>query len=448
MTPNRRPVAAARALADRYAASARRAWRWRRRSRPRTARCSRCPTRARPSGTSRTSPGSSRPSCSSASSPASCPSTRRSGCSSTATTRASASSTRAPQRGLSRGRRWPRCKRYRADVDERMQALLASARRTTPRSHALVDARPAARAAAPGAAAHRHQARAVASIPLAPAYARRWPMAQVQPQPLRWFGYDGRPGRARPRPGARRRFCFDNETPRHRAYAAPFELASRPVTYGEFLAFIDDGGYRRPELWLSMGWDWVQRRRGATAPLYWHARRRPLAATTRCRAWSRSTRTRRSATSATSRPTRSRAGPARGCRPSSSGSIAARALRRAGRAATSPTAAPSIRCRRPRRSATSRCRCSATSGSGRSRPTCPTRGYRPLAGRGRRVQRQVHVQPVRAARRLVRHAAGPRARQLPQLLPAGRAVAVQRRAPGARRLRSGRRRVAQSGPNP
>ena len=39
---------------------------------------------------------------------------------------------------------------------------------------------------------------------------------------------------------------------------APFDLASRPVTYGEFLAFMDDAGYQRPELWLSMGWDWVR----------------------------------------------------------------------------------------------------------------------------------------------------------------------------------------------
>ena len=104
--------------------------------------------------------------------------------------------------------------------------------------------------------------------PLAPAYARRWPMAQVRPQPLRWFGYEGglvELGHAAALDGE---FCFDNETPRHRAYAAPFELASRPATFGDFLAFIDDDGYRRPELWLSMGWDWVRRRRRG-APLYW-----------------------------------------------------------------------------------------------------------------------------------------------------------------------------------
>ena len=53
-------------------------------------------------------------------------------------------------------------------------------------------------------------------------------------------------------------FHFDNEGPRHRTLLAPFDLASRPVTYGEFLAFMDDAGYQRPELWLSMGWDWVR----------------------------------------------------------------------------------------------------------------------------------------------------------------------------------------------
>jgi ergothioneine biosynthesis protein EgtB len=63
-------------------------------------------------------------------------------------------------------------------------------------------------------------------------------------------------------------FHFDNEGPRHQQLLRDFELASRPVSYGDFQAFIADGGYRRSELWLSMGWDWVragQRR----APLYW-----------------------------------------------------------------------------------------------------------------------------------------------------------------------------------
>jgi ergothioneine biosynthesis protein EgtB len=66
-------------------------------------------------------------------------------------------------------------------------------------------------------------------------------------------------------------FCFDNELPRHRVYLAPYQLASHPVTHGDFLAFVDDGGYRRPELWLALGWDTAQARRW-TAPQYWDRR--------------------------------------------------------------------------------------------------------------------------------------------------------------------------------
>jgi ergothioneine biosynthesis protein EgtB len=63
-------------------------------------------------------------------------------------------------------------------------------------------------------------------------------------------------------------FCFDNETPRHSVYLEPFRLASRLVTCGEYLEFMQDGGYARPELWLSEGWTAVQNERWA-APLYW-----------------------------------------------------------------------------------------------------------------------------------------------------------------------------------
>jgi ergothioneine biosynthesis protein EgtB len=63
-------------------------------------------------------------------------------------------------------------------------------------------------------------------------------------------------------------FCFDNELPRHRTLLEPFRLASRLVTAGEWIEFIDDGGYRRPELWLSDGWHTL-RRDGWEAPLYW-----------------------------------------------------------------------------------------------------------------------------------------------------------------------------------
>lgn len=63
-------------------------------------------------------------------------------------------------------------------------------------------------------------------------------------------------------------FAFDNERPRHRVFLEPYALADRLVTNGEWLAFIEDGGYQRPALWLSEGWD-VMRREGWEAPLYW-----------------------------------------------------------------------------------------------------------------------------------------------------------------------------------
>ncbi len=63
-------------------------------------------------------------------------------------------------------------------------------------------------------------------------------------------------------------FCFDNETPRHTVFIAPFSLATRPVTCAEYLAFMDDNGYNRPELWLSEGWTTI-REQGWRAPLYW-----------------------------------------------------------------------------------------------------------------------------------------------------------------------------------
>jgi ergothioneine biosynthesis protein EgtB len=68
-------------------------------------------------------------------------------------------------------------------------------------------------------------------------------------------------------------FAFDCERPRHKAWLEPYELAARPVSNGDWLEFIADGGYSTPTLWLSDGWDWV-RRHDVTAPLYWKARER------------------------------------------------------------------------------------------------------------------------------------------------------------------------------
>jgi ergothioneine biosynthesis protein EgtB len=75
------------------------------------------------------------------------------------------------------------------------------------------------------------------------------------PAGVRWIGHDGR------------RFAFDNEMPRHRVFVEAFEIADRLVTFGEYLGFMEDGGYTRPELWLSDGWN-ARTQHGWEAPLY------------------------------------------------------------------------------------------------------------------------------------------------------------------------------------
>jgi len=63
-------------------------------------------------------------------------------------------------------------------------------------------------------------------------------------------------------------FCFDNETPRHKVYLKPFRIANRAVTCREYLGFMSDDAYARPELWLSDGWEEVKKQ-AWRAPLYW-----------------------------------------------------------------------------------------------------------------------------------------------------------------------------------
>ena len=63
-------------------------------------------------------------------------------------------------------------------------------------------------------------------------------------------------------------FAFDCEGPRHEVILTPHALASRPVSNAEWIEFIADGGYQKPEYWLSDGWAWVQQG-GIIAPLYW-----------------------------------------------------------------------------------------------------------------------------------------------------------------------------------
>jgi ergothioneine biosynthesis protein EgtB len=63
-------------------------------------------------------------------------------------------------------------------------------------------------------------------------------------------------------------FCFDNETPRHKTYLEPFRIANRPVACREYLEFMSDDAYTRPEFWLSDGWE-MAKLAGWEAPLYW-----------------------------------------------------------------------------------------------------------------------------------------------------------------------------------
>jgi ergothioneine biosynthesis protein EgtB len=101
--------------------------------------------------------------------------------------------------------------------------------------------------------------------PLAPVYRELAEAAPAELAPVSWHRWDGGVrwiGHAGPG------FAFDNERPRHRVYVDAFEIASRLVTNGEYLAFMQAGGYERPELWLADGWSILQER-GWRAPLYW-----------------------------------------------------------------------------------------------------------------------------------------------------------------------------------
>ena len=104
--------------------------------------------------------------------------------------------------------------------------------------------------------------------PKRPVYRKTWPLTRIHAARRRWLpvegglreiGHDGNG------------FAFDNEQPRHKVWIEPFEIASLPITNGELIDFIEDGGYRRPELWLSLAWETLVTR-GWTAPMYWERR--------------------------------------------------------------------------------------------------------------------------------------------------------------------------------
>ena len=101
--------------------------------------------------------------------------------------------------------------------------------------------------------------------PLGPAMWDGLPPAAVPTAPIGWHHHSGGIAQVG---HAGEGFAFDNEGPRHRVLLEPFALADRLVTNREWDAFMADGGYRNPRLWLADGWGWVQRER-ITAPLYW-----------------------------------------------------------------------------------------------------------------------------------------------------------------------------------
>jgi ergothioneine biosynthesis protein EgtB len=104
--------------------------------------------------------------------------------------------------------------------------------------------------------------------PLRPAFRNRPSVKRSAPPAIEWLNFqEGLHSIGHDGDG----FSFDNEGPRHRVFIPSFSLGSRLVTNGEFLEFIEDGGYRRPELWLSLGWNTVNEKRW-TAPIYWEKR--------------------------------------------------------------------------------------------------------------------------------------------------------------------------------
>ncbi|HXY37450.1 MAG TPA: ergothioneine biosynthesis protein EgtB [Planctomycetaceae bacterium] len=154
---------------------------------------------------------------------------------------------------------------YRHAVDERVLRLLHSPRDDSPEMANVVEL----------GINHeqQHQELTLTDIkhayscnPLFPAF-RKLPIGPCtkNPRPVSWSTFDGGVVEIG---HAARTFAFDNERPRHKSFLQPFEIGNRLVTNGEFLNFMKDGGYRRPELWLSLGWATVREQQWG-APLYW-----------------------------------------------------------------------------------------------------------------------------------------------------------------------------------
>ncbi len=172
-----------------------------------------------------------------------------------------------PQRGLLSRPTVKEVYTYRAHVDAAMQTLLAQT------VHEKWDDI-ASRSIIGLNHEQQHQELLLTDIkhifacnPLRPVY-RELPKLDGPAIPLDWVEHAG----GLVEIGARGNdFAYDNERPRHKVYLQPFRLASRPVSNAEYLTFINDGGYQRPELWLSEGWAAIKTGR-FNAPLYWQQR--------------------------------------------------------------------------------------------------------------------------------------------------------------------------------
>jgi ergothioneine biosynthesis protein EgtB len=172
-----------------------------------------------------------------------------------------------PERGLLSRPGIAEIARYRAHVDRAMDELFAALDGSTwPQAAALI-----------ALGLHheqQHQELLLMDIkhvlslnPLDPAYCAAAKTEARAAPPLTWREVAGG---LRQIGHAGASFAFDNETPRHRVWIESFRLACRLATCGEYADFIADGGYRRPEFWLSEGWALAQQQ-GWTAPLYWRS---------------------------------------------------------------------------------------------------------------------------------------------------------------------------------
>jgi ergothioneine biosynthesis protein EgtB len=174
-----------------------------------------------------------------------------------------------PERGLVTRPSVAEVADYRAHVDKAIEQLLAHGRRAGTGATLVLGTHHE----------EQHQELLLVDIKhvlsmnpaVGPAYADVVVPPADDPGPVGWVEFDRRWSRSvaaavdgDPIAG----FAFDNEGPRHEVRLYDYALADRLVTAGEWLAFIDDGGYRRPELWKSDGW-YTAQSEGWDAPLYW-----------------------------------------------------------------------------------------------------------------------------------------------------------------------------------